>query len=75
MDEQWFEFNDMSVTPIVKETALSMGGGGPESIFDVKDGVVTERSRVNNTSAYMLVYIRECDRQEIMREIPVQQIP
>ena len=60
---------------MVKQTALSIGGGGFDSVFDVKDGAIFEKPKTNYTSAYMLVYIRDSDREEIMKEIPVQEIP
>ena len=60
---------------MVKQTALSIGGGGFDSVFDVKDGAIFEKPKTNFTSAYMLVYIRDCDREEIMREVPMDDIP
>ncbi|CDW77585.1 ubiquitin carboxyl-terminal hydrolase 12-like [Stylonychia lemnae] len=75
LDDKWFEFNDSKVEPILQSTALSIGSGGNESVFEFKDGSIYERQRSNNTSAYMLVYIRDCDREEIMAEIPIDQIP
>ena len=63
------------MTPIVKQTALSVGSGGSESVIEYKDGYIYEKERSNNISAYMLVYIREQDRDEIMREIPIGEIP
>ena len=59
----------------MKQTTLSIGSGGFESVFELKDGNIYEKPRSNNTSAYMLVYIKESDREEIMREIPMQEIP
>jgi len=75
LDDQWFEFNDKDVMPINKSTALCTGGGGSDSFFELRDGVLYEKARTNQTSAYMLVYIRDCDRQEIMSEIPLDEIP
>lgn len=74
-EDNWYEFNDSSVTPIVKGSAFAIGSGGCDSTFEFKDGRITEKSRYNNTSAYMLVYIRDCDRDEIMREIQINEIP
>ena len=59
LEDQWFEFNDNMVTPIVKTTALSIGSGGFDSLFEHRDGAIYEKSRFNYTSAYMLVYIRD----------------
>lgn len=75
IDEQWYEFNDSIVTPLLNSSALSIGGGGFDSVFDHKDGQICEKMRSNYTSAYMLVYIRESDREEILREVPVHEIP
>lgn len=72
LEDKWFEFNDSKVEPILQSTALSIGSGGSESVFEYKDGCITERNRTNNTSAYMLVYIRDCDREEIMSEISIE---
>jgi hypothetical protein len=63
------------VTPILKQTALSIGGGGFESFFEYKDGLLYEKQRSNYTSAYMLVYIRDCDRERILSEVPINEIP
>jgi ubiquitin carboxyl-terminal hydrolase 7 len=73
--DQWYEFNDQNVNPVVKNCALSVGGGGFESTFECKDGYIYEKQRTNNTSAYMLVYIRDSDREEILKEVPVEEIP
>ena len=75
LEDKWFEFNDSRVTPIVKQTALSIGSGGFESIFEIKDNKLCEKQRLNNTSAYMLLYIRDEDREDIMKEIYPKDIP
>lgn len=62
LEDQWYEFNDRDVTPIIKSTALCTGGGGSDSTFELRDGVLYEKAKINQTSAYMLVYIRDCDR-------------
>ena len=59
-----------------RTTAFNIGYGGNETSFEYKDGKVVERIRANkDSSAYMLVYIRECDRDEIMKDIPIEEIP
>lgn len=60
---------------MVKQTALSVGSGGLESTFEHQEGGIFEKSKINYASAYMLVYIRDCDRDEIMREVPMDDIP
>lgn len=62
LEDQWFEFNDSLVSPLVKSTALSIGGGGFDSTFEHRDGQIFEKAKTNFTSAYMLVYIRDQDR-------------
>ena len=44
-------------------------------MFEHKDGRIYEKMRSNHTSAYMLVYIRNKDREEILREISMEEIP
>ena len=63
------------MTPIVKQTALSVGSGGLESLFELKDNKLCEKPKSNNTSAYMLIYIREEERKELMKEINISDIP
>jgi hypothetical protein len=60
---------------MVKSTALCIGSGGFDTIFEHKDGSIYEKQRSNYTSAYMLVYIRDEERAEIMRDIYMQDIP
>lgn len=59
LDDKWYEFNDNKVDPMLESTALSIGGGGFDSVFECKDGQLFEKAKNNYTSAYMLVYIRE----------------
>lgn len=76
LSEQWYEFNDQNVNPVPMTRAFNVGYGGNETHFEYKDGRVTERVRANkDSSAYMLVYIRDCDRGEIMKDIPIDEIP
>lgn len=75
LEDKWYEFNDQSVSPVLKSTALSTGCGGFDSVFEYKDGKISEKIRTNNTSAYMLVYVREGEREEIMREVIIEDIP
>jgi hypothetical protein len=54
---------------MVESTALGIGSGGFESYFECKEGKVYERLRANNTNAYMLVYVRETEREDVMAEV------
>ena len=66
----------MTVKPVPRSTAFNIGYGGFETSFEFKDGKVVEKVRGNkDSSAYMLVYIRDGDRDEIMRDIPIDEIP
>lgn len=44
-------------------------------MFEVKDGKISEKSKLNCASAYMLVYVREAEIPEIMKEVTVDDIP
>ena len=60
---------------MAQSTALSIGGGGQFSYFEPKNGYIYEKTRTSDTSAYMLVYVRDADRQRIMSEVSVDEIP
>ena len=75
LEDKWYEFNDSAVTPVLKSTALSTGCGGFETVFEYKDGRIAEKWKKNDTNAYMLVYIREGEREEIMKEVQIEDIP
>jgi ubiquitin carboxyl-terminal hydrolase 7 len=75
LEDKWYEFNDSKVTRVLKSTALNTGYGGSDTYFEVRDGKAFEKQRTDNTSAYMLVYVRDGDREEIMREIAMDDIP
>lgn len=42
LDNLWYEFNDSHVTPVVQSTAFSIGYGGLQTTFSVKDGIASE---------------------------------
>jgi len=71
----WYEFNDSLVTPIAQSTALAIGAGGQYSFFEAKNGYVQEKARTSDTSAYMLVYVRDGDRGRVLNEVAIQEIP
>jgi ubiquitin carboxyl-terminal hydrolase 7 len=75
LDDKWFEFNDSNVVEVLKSTALTRGYGGFETKFEFKDGKVIETKQMTHISAYMLVYVREGDRDIVMSEIGMQEIP
>jgi hypothetical protein len=63
------------VTPVPKTTAFNIGYGGVETIFEVGNGKINEKPKSNCASAYMLVYIREGEIPEIMKELSNNDIP
>ncbi len=75
LDDKWYEFNDSNVTEVLKSTALTRGYGGFETKFELRDGKVMESKSMTYISAYMLVYVREGDRDIVMNEIGMQEIP
>lgn len=75
LDDKWYEFNDSSVTEVLKSSALLRGYGGYENKFELKDGKITEIRTFTDISAYMLVYVREGERNSIMKEVTINDIP
>ena len=77
-DDRWYEFNDSNVTQITKSSALMQGIGGRLSYFEpVKYGHqeyedstrhLNLKYEENDTNAYMLIYIRESDIEELMSD-------
>jgi hypothetical protein len=65
-DQQWFKFNDEIVLPVTQREAVDYCYGRR-----IKE---TEFYR-SMSSAYMLVYIRESEAADIMREVTVADIP
>lgn len=46
-----------------------------ETIFEVGCGRISEKQKYNYSSAYMLVYVREGESNEIMKELTTHDIP
>lgn len=74
MDDKWFKFNDNDVTPVTKEMAIKQGCGGDCTSLNfnyknLQGGVtVSESQTTNNANAYMLLYVRETERAQIMAD-------
>ena len=76
MDGLWYEFNDNKVYEVAKNYAMRQGYGGDISDFEViKNGLeegsscqLNESFADNNTNAYMLIYVREKEREAIMSD-------
>jgi ubiquitin carboxyl-terminal hydrolase 7 len=68
IQDSWYKFNDNKVSPVLTCKALSVGYGGPSTRFEYKDGRITECFFTNSSSAYMLVYVRDKERESIMQD-------
>jgi len=67
IDNSWILFNDESVKPAEKFDVFENCYGGIGSLYKHKGkGEISESTYVNETSAYILVYIRNTKRQEIL---------
>lgn len=76
-DDRWFEFNDSRVTEVSKQYAFQQGIGGEFKNFELLRGnqyaensssQLVMRKFENETNAYMLIYVRESEREEIMAD-------
>ena len=70
VEDQWFKFDDERVTIVAKEAAFSDSYGGEEDA--PKHGRMPAK-RFSN--AYMLVYVREHQADEILRDVTNEDIP
>lgn len=78
LDDRWFQFNDQQVREVTKEFAFKQGCGGMtsqmffsmfgHSDFQEAKGAMYEKLEENNTNAYMLIYVRESERDKIMSD-------
>ncbi|KAM0908720.1 hypothetical protein ACQ4PT_015296 [Festuca glaucescens] len=64
LSDQWFKFDDERVTKVDASTALQEQYGG-EELFDTPSFNSTPNF-IEHSSAYILVYIRESDKDKIM---------
>jgi hypothetical protein len=53
----------------------SSQSGGLYSSFESKNGYIYEKTRTSDTSAYMLVYVRDADREQVLNEVLIEEIP
>ncbi|CAF2151409.1 unnamed protein product [Rotaria magnacalcarata] len=65
LDEQWFKFDDEVVAHVASSDAIERNFGG------IKD----DDGSMYNTSAYMLVYIREDYQKDVLCDIDLKDIP
>ena len=67
----WFKYDDDKVVPASKRDVLDANFGGEPTITTAKGGF---KNRFY-TNAYMLVYIRDTDEDEILADVTEDQIP
>ena len=67
----WFKYDDDRVVPATKRDVLEANFGGEATTVQGRAGM---RGRFY-TNAYMLVYIRQGDEDEILAEVTEEQIP
>ncbi len=64
----WLRFNDEVVDRVTKKQVLKSSYGGFVSYFEVQEtGLLQKKKYKNDTSAYMLIYIRKELHAEITR--------
>lgn len=75
LDNNWILFNDEVVKQADKHDVFENSYGGYASFFKHKGkGEIFESYYVNETSAYILVYIRNSRRMEILNPITEQDV-
>ena len=68
LGDQWYEFNDSIVTPVSAEKAIRENFGGDTHGFG-------ENSTPKSHSAYMLIYVRTADAQNLFSPTPYPVVP
>ncbi|CAG8566428.1 7948_t:CDS:10 [Funneliformis caledonium] len=75
-DGKWFKFDDDRVTPVIEREVLEDNyGGEPPNASPITAIRPTGRNLKRFTNAYMLVYIRESDIDEILSPVILEDIP
>lgn len=76
LDGRWFKFNDDSVDFAMPYQAIDANFGGEIPNAEANDkGEIRVFPNKNEASAYMLVYIKESLKYEIIREVATEEIP
>lgn len=76
LEDHWYEFNDSKVSEVTRDYAFGQGIGGNLSSFEFlrqtmykeSTGQLIERLKENFANAYMLIYVRETEREAIMSD-------
>ncbi|XP_020097199.1 ubiquitin carboxyl-terminal hydrolase 12-like isoform X2 [Ananas comosus] len=75
LSDQWFKFDDERVTKEDTKRALEEQYGGEEELPQVNPGLNNTPFKFTKYSnAYMLVYIRECDKDKIICNVDEKDI-
>ncbi|KAF9430947.1 hypothetical protein BGZ94_001693 [Podila epigama] len=76
---KWFRFDDDRVTPVTLKEVLDENYGGGDASLENNMSMSLAMRQMNRhkrfTNAYMLVYIRESDMEEILRPLTTKDIP
>lgn len=68
LEDEWYEFNDQRVTPVIKGVIFQQAFGGRELDFDFRKLSFGVKTKINKESAYMLVYLKKSMINEIMTD-------
>jgi ubiquitin carboxyl-terminal hydrolase 7 len=70
----WYKFDDDRVVPVTEKEVYEDNFGGD---FSMVSGLMDRQTRFHKsfTNAYMLVYVREADRDVILGEVTEKDIP
>ncbi|GAA0141978.1 cysteine protease [Lithospermum erythrorhizon] len=69
LNEQWFKFDDERVTKVDMKWALEEQYGGEEELQPTNPGFNSPFKFTRFSNAYMLVYIRETDKERILCDV------
>ncbi|KAJ3162458.1 hypothetical protein HDU86_004940 [Geranomyces michiganensis] len=70
-DNKWYKFDDDRVTPATKKEVFDENFGGEVVSTGGRQGIKIKRF----TNAYMLVYIRDSDRDQVLAPVTTSDIP
>ncbi|KAJ3173620.1 hypothetical protein HDU88_002708 [Geranomyces variabilis] len=70
-DNKWYKFDDDRVTPATKKEVFDENFGGEVVSIGGRQGIKIKRF----TNAYMLVYIRDTDRDQVLAPVTTSDIP
>ncbi|WOL07935.1 ubiquitin carboxyl-terminal hydrolase 13 [Canna indica] len=75
LSDQWFKFDDERVTKEDSKRALEEQYGGEEELLQINPGLNNAPFKFTKYSnAYMLVYIRESDKEKVMCDVDEKDI-